>query len=78
MSTEKDHQQEIKIATNILKFPNQKENEQLKKQRDDHAVCIQSIAQKMSAKNFDQLPLTYVEVLLLSKQAYTKLFWFLV
>ena len=71
MSTEKDHQQEIKIATNILKFPNQKENEQLKKQRDDHAVCIQSIAQKMSAKNFDQLPLTYVEVLLLSNHGET-------
>ena len=29
MSTEKNHNQEIKVETNILKFPNCKENQQL-------------------------------------------------
>ena len=71
MSTEKNHNQNIKIETNVLKFPNQKENEQLKKQRDDHAVVIQSIAKKMDQPNFDQQPLTYVEVLFLSNHGET-------
>ena len=71
MSTETDHHQEIKIATNILKFPNQKENDQLKKQREEHAVCIQSIAQKMNNEKFDQMPLSYIEVLLLSNHGET-------
>jgi hypothetical protein len=71
MSTEKNQNQEIKIETNVLKFPNQKENEQLKKQREEHAVVIQTIAQKMDQPNFDQLPLTYVEVLFLSNHGET-------
>jgi len=71
MSTDKNHSQEIKIETNVLKFPNQKENEQLKKQRDEHALVIQSIAQKMDKPNFDQQPLTYVEVLFLSNHGET-------
>ena len=55
----------------VLKFPNQKENEQLKKQRDEHALVIQSIAQKMDKQNFDQQPLSYIELLFLSNHGET-------
>ena len=71
MSTEKNQNHNIRIETNVLKFPNQKENEQLKKQRDEHALVIQSIAQKMDKPNFDQYTLTYVEVLFLSNHGET-------
>ena len=36
MSIEKDQSRQININTNILKFPNQKENLQLEKQRMDN------------------------------------------
>ena len=71
MSTEKNQNQEIKIETNILRFPNKKENEQLKKQREEHALVIQSIAQKMDKQNFDQQPLSYIELLFLSNHGET-------
>ena len=33
MSIDKNHSQEIKVETNILKFPNSKENQQLQQQK---------------------------------------------
>ena len=71
MSTEKNQNQEIKIETNILKFPNQKENLQLEKQKLDNEKLIQTIAMKMDHHNFDQLPLLQDEVLLLSNHGET-------
>jgi hypothetical protein len=41
MSTEKNQNQEIKIETNILKFPNCKENEQLEKSKERTCLLIQ-------------------------------------
>ena len=71
MSIEKDQSRQININTNILKFPNQKENLQLEKQRMDNEKLIQTIAMKMEHNNFDQLPLIQEEVLLLSNHGET-------
>ena len=71
MSTEKNQSQEIKIETNIIKFPNQKENIQLKEQQLQHAQLIQTICQKMDHEKLDQLPLLQDEVLLLSNHGET-------
>ena len=71
MSTEKNQNQEIKVETNIINFPNQKENADLSKQREEHGLIIQSIASKMDKPNFDQYTLTYVEVLFLSNHGET-------
>ena len=71
MSTEKNHSRQININTNILKFPNQKENLQLEKQRMDNEKLIQTIAMKMEHNSFDQLPLIAEEVLLLSNHGET-------
>ena len=48
MSTEKDQSQEIKVETNILKFPNCKENQQLDEHKKLHEQLINSIATKMA------------------------------
>jgi hypothetical protein len=71
MSTEKNQSQEVKVETNILKFPNQKENLLLEKQKLHHAQFIQSICQKMDHEKFDQLPLLQEELLLLSNHGET-------
>ena len=71
MSTEKDQSQEIKVETNILKFPNCKENQQLADQKKYHAQFINSIATKMSNDRYDQLPLIQEEILLLSNHGET-------
>ena len=71
MSTEKNQNREVSINTNILKFPNQKENLQLKEQKLHHAQFIQSICQKMDHEKFDQLPLLQEELLLLSNHGET-------
>lgn len=61
----------INIHTNVLKFPNQKENEQLKKQKTENEKLVQTIAMKMEHDNFDQLPLIDVEVEMLSNHGET-------
>ena len=66
MSTEKNHNQEIKVETNILKFPNCKENQQLEQHRKLNEQLINSIATKMSNDRYDQLPLIQEEILLLT------------
>ena len=71
MSTEKDQSQEIKVETNILKFPNCKENQQLADQKKYHAQFINSIATKMADDRYDQLPLIQEEILLLSNHGET-------
>lgn len=71
MSTEKDPNRMINIHTNVLKFPNQKENEQLRKQKTENAKLVQTIAMKMEHDNFDQLPLIDVEVEMLSNHGET-------
>ena len=71
MSTEKDQSQEIKVETNIIKFPNVKENQQLADQKKYHAQFINSIATKMSNDRYDQLPLIQEEILLLSNHGET-------
>jgi len=71
MSTEKDPSRMINIHTNVLKFPNQKENEQLRKQKTENAKLVQTIAMKMEHDNFDQLPLIDVEVEMLSNHGET-------
>jgi len=71
MSTEKNHSRQININTNILKFPNQKENLQLEKQRMDNEKLIETIAMKMDHQKFDQLPLLQEELLLLSNHGET-------
>ena len=71
MSTEKDQSQEIKVETNILKFPNCKENQQLADQKKFNEQLIQSIATKMADNRFDQLPLIQEEILLLSNHGET-------
>jgi hypothetical protein len=71
MSTEKDLSQMINIHTNILKFPNKKENEQLLQQKTENEKLIQTIAMKMEQKNFDQLPLIDVEIEMLSNHGET-------
>ena len=71
MSTEKDPNQEIKVETNIIKFPNAKENQQLADQKKHYARYIQTIATKMDHEKYDQLPLIDEEVLLLSNHGET-------
>ena len=71
MSIEKDQSRQININTNILKFPNQKENLQLEKQRMDNEKLIETIAMKMDHQKFDQLPLLQEELLLLSNHGET-------
>jgi hypothetical protein len=71
MSTEKNQSRQININTNILKFPNQKENLQLEKQRMDNEKLIETIAMKMDHQKFDQLPLLQEELLLLSNHGET-------
>jgi len=71
MSTDKDQSQEIKVETNIIKFPNAKENQQLADQKKYHAQFINSIATKMSNERYDQLPLIQEEILLLSNHGET-------
>ena len=71
MSTDKNHNQEIKVETNILKFPNCKENQQLANQKKFNEQLIQSIATKMADNRFDQLPLIQEEILLLSNHGET-------
>ena len=71
MSTEKDQNQEIKIHTKIIKFPNCKENQQLANQKKFNEQLIQSIATTMADNRFDQLPLIQEEILLLSNHGET-------
>ena len=71
MSTDKNHSQEIKVKTNIIKFPNCKENQQLANQKKFNEQLIQSIATKMADDRFDQLPLIQEEILLLSNHGET-------
>ena len=71
MSTDKNHNQEIKVETNIFEFPNCKENQQLEQQRKLNEKLINSIATKMSHNNFDQLPLIQEEILLLTNHGET-------
>ena len=71
MSTEKDQNQEIKIHTKIIKFPNCKENQQLANQKKFNEQLIQSIATKMADDRFDQLPLIQEEILLLTNHGET-------
>ena len=71
MSTEKNHNQEIKVETNILKFPNCKENHQLEEHRKLNDQLINSIATKMAHNKYDQLPLIQEEILLLTNHGET-------
>ena len=71
MSTEKNHNQEIKVETNILKFPNCKENHQLEEHRKLNDQLINSIATKMAHDKYDQLPLIQEEILLLTNHGET-------
>ena len=71
MSTEKNHSQEIKVETNILKFPNCKENHQLEEHRKLNDQLINSIATKMAHEKYDQLPLIKEEILLLTNHGET-------
>ena len=71
MSIDKNHSQEIKVGTNILKFPNSKENQQLQQQKKFNEQLIQSIATKMADDRFDQLPLIQEEILLLTNHGET-------
>ena len=71
MSTEKNHNQEIKVETNILKFPNCKENHQLEEHRKLNDQLINSIATKMAHEKYDQLPLIQEEIILLTNHGET-------
>ena len=71
MSTEKNQSQEIKVGTNILKFPNCKKNQQLEEHRKLNEQLINSIATKMSNDRYDQLPLIKEEILLLTNHGET-------
>ncbi len=71
MSTEKNQNQEIKIETNILKFPKCKENKHLEQHRKFNEQLINSIATKMSHDKYDQMPLTQEEILLLNNHGET-------
>ena len=68
MSTDKNHNQEIKVETNILKFPNCKENQQLADHKKLNEQLINSIATKMAHDRYDQLPLIHEELLLLTNR----------
>ena len=71
MSTDKNHSQEIKVETNIIQFPNCKENQQLEQHRKLNEQLINSIATKMSNDRYDQLPLIQEEILLLTNHGET-------
>ena len=71
MSTDKNHSQEIKVKTNIIKFPNCKENQQLAQNKKFNEQLINSIATKMADDRFDQLPLIQEEILLLTNHGET-------
>ena len=71
MSTDKNHNQEIKVETNILKFPNCKENQQLEEHKKLNEQLINSIATKMANDRYDQLPLIQEEILLLTNHGET-------
>ena len=71
MSTEKNQSQEIKVQTNILKFPNSKENQQLSEYKKLNEELINSIATKMAHHQYDQLPLIKEELLLLTNHGET-------
>ena len=71
MSTDKNHNQEIKVETNILKFPNCKENQQLADHKKLNEQLINSIATKMAHDKYDQLPLIHEELLLLTNHGET-------
>ncbi len=71
MSTEKNHSQEIKVETNIIKFPNCKENQQLEEHKKLNEQLINSIATKMAHDKYDQLPLIHEELLLLTNHGET-------
>ena len=71
MSTEKNQSQEIKVETNIINFPNCKENHQLEEHRKLNDQLINSIATKMAHEKYDQLPLIQEEILLLTNHGET-------
>ena len=71
MSTEKNQSQEIKVETNIINFPNCKENHQLEEHRKLNDQLINSIATKMAHNKYDQLPLIQEEILLLTNHGET-------
>lgn len=71
MSTEKNQSQEIKVETNIIKFPNCKENHHLEEHRKLNDQLINSIATKMAHNKYDQLPLIQEEILLLTNHGET-------
>jgi len=71
MSTEKNQSQEIRVETNIIKFPNCKENHQLEEHRKLNDQLINSIATKMAHNKYDQLPLIQEEILLLTNHGET-------
>ena len=71
MSTEKNQSQEIKVETNIINFPNCKENHQLEEHRKLNDQLINSIATKMAHNKYDQLPLIQEEILLLNNHGET-------
>ena len=71
MSTEKNQSQEIKVETNILKFPNCKENQLLSEHKKLNDQLINSIATKMAHDKYDQLPLIQEELLLLTNHGET-------
>ena len=71
MSTEKNQSQEIKVETNIINFPNCKENHQLEEHRKLNDELINSIATKMAHNKYDQLPLIQEEILLLTNHGET-------
>ena len=71
MSTEKNQSQEIKVETNIINFPNCKENHQLEEHRKLNDQLINSIATKMAHEKYDQLPLIKEEILLLTNHGET-------
>ena len=71
MSTEKNQSQEIKVQTNILKFPNCKENQLLSEHKKLNDQLINSIATKMAHDKYDQLPLIQEEISLLTNHGET-------
>tara|TARA_B100000902_G_C27240997_1_gene879971 strand:+ start:923 stop:1225 length:303 start_codon:yes stop_codon:yes gene_type:complete len=71
MSTEKNQNQEIKVETNIVMFPNCNENQQLNDHRKLNDQLIKSIAVKMDNEKYDQLPLIKEEILLLTNHGET-------
>jgi len=71
MSIDKDQSRRININTNIIEFPNVKQNEKLKQQKFENEKLVQSIAIKMDNDRFDQLPLIREEILLLSNSGET-------